>query len=182
MIDFSVGLYKDVSKLYMKRPKGTILWTTFWEVFDDHFWIVFGGVFLIQSLQLFFALKFGQDDPQINYVTALASVVLSTGTLDMHVKAKKVPGRTMIFTIAITGAVAYWSYNAGLISTLTIEMIVFPIKTFEDLKANSNYKVLIFKGTYLKSLFSYIGTLNFLTTAFNDRFGKHGIFQRRIQK
>ena len=101
MIDFSVGLYKDVSKLYMKRPKGTILWTTFWEVFDHHFWIVFSGVFLIQSLQLFFALKFGQDDPQINYVTALASVILSTGTLDMHVKAKKVSGRTMIFTRGI---------------------------------------------------------------------------------
>ena len=97
VIDFSFGLYKDVSKLYMKRPKGTILWTTFWEVFDHHFWIVFSGVFLIQSLQLFFALKFGQDDPQINYVTALASVILSTGTLDMHVKAKKVSGRTMIF-------------------------------------------------------------------------------------
>ena len=155
VIDFSFGLYKDVSKLYMKRPKGTILWTTFWEVFDHHFWIVFGGVFLIQSLQLFFALKFGRDDPQINYVTALSSVVLSTGTLDMHIKAKKVPARTMMFTIAITGAVVYWSYNAGLISTLTIERIVFPIKNFEDLKANSKYKVLIFKGTNFARFFRF---------------------------
>jgi uncharacterized membrane protein YoaK (UPF0700 family) len=40
-------------------------------------------------------------------------------------------GRIFIFTVLITGAVVFWSYNAGLVSFLTVELFTFPITSFK---------------------------------------------------
>ncbi len=38
--------------------------------------------------------------------------------------------KILILAICITGTIIYWSYCAGLVSTLTVENYEFPIKTF----------------------------------------------------
>jgi hypothetical protein len=39
--------------------------------------------------------------------------------------------RILLFLICVTGAMVYWSYCAGLTSSLTVEKYDFPIKTFQ---------------------------------------------------
>jgi hypothetical protein len=39
--------------------------------------------------------------------------------------------KILLLSICVTGAIVYWSYCAGLVSTLTVENYEFPIKTFQ---------------------------------------------------
>lgn len=58
-----------------------------------------------------------------------------------------VPGRILVFSVCICGAIVFWGYNAGLVSMLTVDHIVFPIKTMEDLAGSSKYKLILEEGT-----------------------------------
>ena len=64
----------------------------------------------------------------------------------------------MVLSVTLSGAIVFWAYNAGLVSLLTIDNIVFPIKKMEDLAEKSQYMLLIQSGT-LDFSFIYISTL-----------------------
>ena len=38
--------------------------------------------------------------------------------------------RILLLSVCVTGAIVYWSYCAGLVSTLTVENYEYPIKAF----------------------------------------------------
>ena len=64
------------------------------------------------------------------YSTAFATVYFSFIAQDIPVDPKRIPGRILIFTTCVTGALLFWSYSASLVSFLTIENTNFPIKTY----------------------------------------------------
>ena len=73
--------------------------------------------------------------------------------LEIPVDPNRVPGRTLTFTVCISGALIFWSYNAGLVSLLTVDNIQFPIKTMKDLAEKSTYNLIIQKGTAYEDFF-----------------------------
>ena len=52
------------------------------------------------------------------------------------------------------GSVVYWSYNAGLVSLLTVEKLDFPIQNLRDILNRTDYYLLIEDGTSYYSYFS----------------------------
>ena len=64
------------------------------------------------------------------YSTAFTTVYFSFIAQDIPVDPKRIPGRILIFTTCVTGALLFWSYSASLVSFLTVENMDFPIKTY----------------------------------------------------
>jgi hypothetical protein len=50
---------------------------------------------------------------------------------EIPVNPTRTSGRIIIFSTCITGALLIWSYNAGLVSYLTVETIIFPITNLQ---------------------------------------------------
>ena len=48
----------------------------------------------------------------------------------VEINPKGMNVRIILFLICVTGAIVYWSYCAGLVSSLTVEKYDFPIKSF----------------------------------------------------
>jgi hypothetical protein len=55
----------------------------------------------------------------------------------------------LVFTVTlIYGALNFWAYNAGLVSLLTAEKLVFPIRNMEDLADKSDYNLILQTGIF----------------------------------
>ena len=76
-------------------------------------------------------------------------------SLEIPIEPNRIPGRVLILTVSLCGALIFEAYNAGLISFLTTETYEFPIKNLEELAHDSEYMLLVEKGTanidYFKS-------------------------------
>ena len=66
-----------------------------------------------------------------NYSTAFETVYFSVLAQDIPIYPRGIPGRVLILTTCVTGALLFWSYSASLVSFLTIEKIDFPIKSYQ---------------------------------------------------
>lgn len=73
-------------------------------------------------------------------------------SLSIPVEARRMPSRVLIFTVCLYGAFIYWSYNAGLVSLLTVENFYWPIKSLEDIVNDDAYR-------YFKLAYSSLGTV-----------------------
>ena len=52
-----------------------------------------------------------------------------------------------MFFILTSGSLIFWSYNAGLVSILAVEIFTLPIRSIEELADKSQYRVLLQDGT-----------------------------------
>ena len=105
--------------------------TTFVEVFATLFWIVFVFVtfcFLIFGL---FSFKFVHDEVPVENKDISGIVFLSLLAKEIWISPKRLPGKIFILTLGLTGAIISYSYNAGLVSLLSVEIFWYPIKSIE---------------------------------------------------
>ena len=96
---------------------------------------------------------FVNGETTINFGTSIATVFLSFMALEIPVEPNRVPGRALVLTVCISGALVFWSYNAGLVSLLTVDNIQFPVKSMKDLAEKSQYNLIIQKGTAYEDYF-----------------------------
>ena len=92
---------------------------------------------------------------QSGFGSSLATAFLCFLSLEIPIEPNRIPGRVLILTISLCGSLIFEAYNAGLISFLTTETYEFPIKNLEELAHDSEYMLLVEKGTanidYFKS-------------------------------
>jgi hypothetical protein len=67
VVDFSTPLYSDKYHLFMVKPKESVSWTTFTDVFDKTFWVA--------SLLTFIGLTF------VLYISFIVSKVSNNSSL-----------------------------------------------------------------------------------------------------
>ena len=150
VVDFTVGLYIASARMWMMIPKRSFSWTTFVAVFADDYWIGLCSVTAGLSVVFFIIFLFINSETTIDAGTSVSTVCLSLVALEIPVDPKKVPGRILVFTVTlIFGALNFWAYNAGLVSLLTAETLVFPIRSMKDLAENSNYNLILQSGNYV---------------------------------
>ena len=61
-------------------------------------------------------------------------------SLSIPVEAKRLPSRCLVFTTCLFGAFIFWTYNAGLVSHLTVDKIEWPIKSLQDVVNDNSYR------------------------------------------
>ena len=132
----------------MKKPRRSVSWTTFTDAFAFDFWGVLGLCFITLSILFYVIFLFVNGETTINFGTSIATVFLSFVALEIPVDPNRVPGRILVITVCLTGALIFWSYNAGLVSLLTVDNIQFPVKSMKDLAEKSQYNLIIQKGLY----------------------------------
>ena len=117
--------------------------TTFVEVFATLFWIVF--VFVTFCFLLFglFSFKFVHDEVPVGNKSISGIVFLSLLAKEIWISPKRLPGKIFILTLGLTGAIISYSYNAGLVSLLSVEIFWYPIKSIEVNK-NSGHDELFY--------------------------------------
>ena len=67
-------------------------------------------------------------------------------SLSIPVEARRIPSRCLILTVCLYGAFIYWSYNAGLVSLLTVENFHWPIKSLDDIVKDDSYRYFLRRG------------------------------------
>ena len=151
--DFTVGLYISPAKLFMLNPKKSFSWTTFVAVFDDEFWMILSAVTVGIGILFYVIFLFVDGESTINVGTSVSTVLLSLVALEIPVDPSRVPGRILVFTVTLVyGALNFWAYNAGLVSYLTVDKLVFPITNMKDLAEKSDYNLILQSGIYNKCL------------------------------
>ena len=128
MVDFPVALLQHNNRLYMQIPYQAVSWTTFLLVFDNMFWVVLLIVTLGLSVVLYALLLLAKRDRTTTFGLCFATVYCSFLSLSIPVEAKRVPSRCLVLTVCLAGALTFWSYNAGLVSLLTVEHFIWPIR------------------------------------------------------
>ncbi len=123
-----MGIYEETNRLFMKRPKKAVSWTTFIDVFDNTFWIGLTFLYVGVSIVFYVIFLFVNNETTISIGTSFSTVFLSSVALSIPVDPVKVPGRILVFSVCLGCAVVFWAYNAGLVSLLTVDNYVYPIK------------------------------------------------------
>ena len=147
VVDFTIGLFVGSAKLYMLNPRQSFSWTTFIDVFDNNFWMSLSAVTAGISILFYVIFLFVDGESTIDVGTSVSTVILSLVALEIPVDPSRVPGRILVFTVTLVyGALNFWAYNAGLVSYLTVENLVFPIKSMKDLAEKSDYNLILQSG------------------------------------
>ncbi len=68
---------------------------------------------------------------------SVASVLLSMGSLSVPEYAAKLSTRSSFLTVCLFGAMIYWVYNSVLVALLTVDIVVLPVNSLEELAANT---------------------------------------------
>ena len=80
-----MGIFEDKNKLWMRKPKISLSWTTFIDVFAMDFWATFYAMFFGLTIIFFLIFKFVNGETTIGLNTSLATVFLSFVALEIPV-------------------------------------------------------------------------------------------------
>ena len=117
----------------MQKPRSSVSLTTFNDVFEVSFWIVLLCVLLILALSFYLIGRF--ISRTIGFDASLATVLLALIGQSVPIERTNLSVRTLVLTTCLTGAMILWGFNAGIVSVLTVENNVFPIKSIQVLSA-----------------------------------------------
>ncbi len=84
--------------------------------------------------------------------------MLTMGALSVSETAHKLSTRSLFLTVCLFGAMIYWSFNAILVSLLTVDLFVLPVNDFEELLQKPNYKLVLIQGDAFAQFFSMANT------------------------
>ena len=117
-VKFTDGIFWLQDQLYMKKPSSSFVWTTFLQPFGPLFWLTIGLFYLV--LSCFFIISKKSLEGYVDMSTSLVSVGLAIMSLDIKQVSSRLSTRLLIFVICSFGALIWYSYNAALISFLTV--------------------------------------------------------------
>ena len=147
VVDFTNGFLDDDNGLFMLRPSKEFSWTTFTGVFHWKLWLTAAATFVGLVFLFYGIFLIVRAENTITICTTLATVSRAMIALSLPIEGKRIPGRILIFTVCLTGALKWWSFNAGLTSTLTINEYVYPIRTLNDIANNRDYAIVVNEGS-----------------------------------
>ena len=85
------------------------------------------SVLLVGSL--YYLFKVIKSEARIQILESCSVICLCLIGYSVFVKPRKMPGQILILNVCVTEAIAFWSYNAGLVSFLTVETYEYPVQT-----------------------------------------------------
>lgn len=170
-MDFSSPISKYGGHLYMKRPLAAASWGTYYNVFDDTYWLATTIFFVLIAiwLSVFFVVVGKMNDSGhrykmshcqilLHFISGMTMVCLSLGCQDVstgvprNLKILK-SLRIIFFVTCLFGVMNNYIYNSGLISLLTVENYELPINGMEDFLSKSDYQLMVMSGDGLESYF-----------------------------
>ena len=60
VLDFSIPIFSSKYHLFMTKPKESVSWTSYFEVYSDQFWFVVSIFFVLLSLWHYLVFKVSQ--------------------------------------------------------------------------------------------------------------------------
>ena len=164
VVQFAYPIRKYEYRLFLKKPKPSLQWDTYYAVFNPDLWISWIVIVLMCTFVIyfiFFYLDRGKKKKNIvmDSFAAICTTLLASMALDTF-QASNTNGRfqitkkAILFTVCGFGMIIYYSYNAILISSLMVQDDDIPLKNIRDLLNYPSYKCMILAGTssetYLK--------------------------------
>ena len=67
-------------------------------------------------------------------------------------KLYRVSSKMAFFTVCLCGSLTFYTYLAGLTSTLTIDIFKLPIHELKDLLDQNDYQIVTYKGENLRKM------------------------------
>ncbi len=150
VIDFGTGIYPQAAQLFMHLPRKSASWWTFVEVFNSLFWLLLVLVALLSAMLFHNVFRQSNFQDQNRPVSkSFASVMLALGALNVPERATKLSTRSSFLSVCLFGAMIYWVYNSVLVSILTVDIVVLPINSLEELAEKSQWVMdkLIYQST-----------------------------------
>ena len=105
--------------------------TTFYEVFSTLFWSIFGAILLSFFILAILAFKLPKEEKTIGFDSILYMIFFSVLAKEIPINPQKVPAKIFFLTLCLCGSLIFYSYNAGLVSLLAVEIFWYPIESIE---------------------------------------------------
>ena len=155
VIDLSIATTQFNIALFMKKQGQSVNWSTYFSVFNRRYLLAFACTSLGCGLILAaFHLK-GKWHHRLSQ--GLSAVTLALWSLNPDLPSvilHRLSVRIMLLTICTYGVLNFYAYNAGLTSSLTVEIHEVPINTLNDIITNHQYQIRVLRGTVYESFFS----------------------------
>ena len=155
-VTFSSPLGLNVNRLFMRKPLQSLSFFTFLDVFDPLFTAVFGLTVAVCTFVLAVCFFKGAFTSRIGHGSAV--VLMASTALDASMffpmEKMRISRKIIFLTICLFGALHFYIYNAGLTSSLTVEVFAIPVTRLRDLINNPNYQIMVLSGSADESYFS----------------------------
>ena len=167
VIKYSIPFNTVKYQLFLKKPKASPNWGTFFNVFNLLYWMILASMVLLCILCLFFVAYLNGRSPGKpvvgdvvqGFTLAIVTTCKAMVTYDVNLPNEnsttyKKSRRFVLFVVCFFGMMTYFVYNSGLIASLMVQKYEAPIKDLEDFIANPEYQLLVPKGWSAELYFS----------------------------
>jgi hypothetical protein len=105
-------------------------------VFSTLFWSIFGIILLCFFILALLVFKIPSEERTIGNESILQMIFLSVLVKGIPINPEKIPAKIFFLTLCLTGSLIFYSYNAGLVSLLAVEIFWYPIESIEVFHRN----------------------------------------------
>ena len=139
-VDFSIPISYNPKKLVTSMPPADMHWTVYTEVFTNEFWIVILASICVLTLSLIFLSKIVKNN-LVSISDILSFIFTSFIGREIKPIEMKPSGKILTICILLWGFLISCSYNANLVSVLTVSKVT-PISSIEELIKSGKYSFL----------------------------------------
>ena len=79
-VDFTIGIVMDSNKLFVKKPRRSVSWTTFMDAFSRRFLATLGGLAIMLSIVFYVIFLFVNGETTIDFGTSIGNPQFYTPT------------------------------------------------------------------------------------------------------
>ncbi|XP_053593783.1 glutamate receptor ionotropic, kainate 2 [Microplitis demolitor] len=156
ILDFSLPLTLSPCRLYFKEPTASLKWSSYFEAFSDHIWMIIMILLMLTPVLLTF-MKIQQKNKYITNI--VIENYLNVWGIFCQQGLSEFPTRTSLriayFSMFISALVISAAYSAALISFLTVSTDNMPFNNLDEFIEDGTYKFLVLKDSADYDLFSY---------------------------
>lgn len=159
---YTIVVTDEKSKIFFKAPAATdINWSTFSDMFQKSVWISLAFVIVTMAifLHLIYDLWETRSRLEVTMIPVTLSSILFHQGSPCEVKPKLLSGRLILIMFLFGSLVLNASFSANLTSTLSLRRIQYPFTNIKSLQSQTNYKLMIVKGTAFEHHFQESNSL-----------------------
>ena len=153
--DWTIPFTNGFERIFIKRPTLSMNYLAYLQPFTFYCWIMFLLLLSCGPLLLFFGWKRVKESEQQTFVTMIRSVGLTALNFGIDLHPSKTSTRIIVISLVMTTFLLMKHWEAILISFLAKQTVSLPFINLQELKENTESRLLIMPGGMIENDFRY---------------------------
>ncbi|XP_070000322.1 glutamate receptor-like [Penaeus vannamei] len=140
VVDYPFPLSLEGYVLVIKRPSGSnSMWNSYLREFTPEAWLLGCAVLVVLALSLTLAMRLSPGDDPVALGDAVMVVVAALCQTGTTMNFNSYSSRIVTIALFLTCVLVYTFYTSFLISALTVNKIMLPFRTLQEMYAKQSY-------------------------------------------